>query len=211
MDTHIIGEISLSISFFLYILYFLPQLWHNHANKGNPHLSFWLQLIYVLGYSADWIYGYTAHLPWQYRWVTLIGIFALIYQHWQMKPLDIKRIPAYFLLTTAVVTLFTFSFLFSLIPRDQLPPVAWLGTLSVFCFALAFVPQLIHNHQTRNGAAISHVFIGITIACAVLDFISAICLQWPWPSLVAPPLLITLNAYCWLQQRHFRRLPINFY
>lgn len=210
MNLSIIGEISLSIAFLLYLIYFFPQLWHNHEQEGTLHLSPWLQLLYIIGYCTDWLYGHAANLQWQYRCVTLVGLACLVYQQWQLKPKNSKEMVPYFLFTGAAVVLITASFLFSLLPIEYLPSSSWVGMISLACFSVAFTPQLIHNYHIKNGAAISHQFILLTVSCATLDFIAAFCLDWPLPSLVAPPVLIALNGLCWLQQRHYRRLPISF-
>jgi hypothetical protein len=206
MKAELIGQLSLSLSFLFYCLYFLPQIWHNRRPENARTISNWLQLTYVLGYCSDWLYGAAAHLEWQYRCVTLIGILALCYQQWQMRP----RLPSnkahYRRLSTLVAMMVASALIGSLyLPARQPQMVNSLGTLSMLCSIFAFVPQLVRNYQHKNGQAISHAFIAITLICACLDMVSAIFLHWPWPSLVGPPALFLLHLACWLQQAHYRR------
>jgi len=205
MHLETIGQVSLSLSFFVYCIYFLPQIWHNRKAENARSISVWLQLIYVLGYSADWLYGAAAHLEWQYRCVSLIGLLALCYQQWQMRGVGGKY-RNYLLSTIAVLIMVIGSLALSFV---NLPlPTNGLGTISMLCAIFAFVPQLIANYKSKNGQAISHLFIGITLICAVLDMVSAICLSWPWPSWVSPPALFILHIACWFQQRKYREEPI---
>jgi uncharacterized protein with PQ loop repeat len=205
MQLHTIGQLSLSFSFVIYCVYFLPQIWHNRKTENARSISYGLQLIYVLAYSADWLYGAAAQLEWQYRCVTLIGILALSYQQWQMRPAIDDRDHRYKWCTLAVITMITCSLLLSLFAKQLHFPINGLGLLSMLGAVFAFVPQLFANYRKKTGQAISHAFIAITLVCASLDMISAICLNWPWPSWVSPPALFTLHVFCWWQQRGYRK------
>ena len=200
MNAAPIGQISLSISFFFYCIYFLPQVWHNRKPENVAKISCWLQLLYMLGYSTDWLYGAAAHLEWQYRCVTLIGLVFLCYQQWQMR--SNKR--SYLLTLSAVTLMIVLSLGLSLLAVKSVLLVNGLGTTSMLCAVLSFIPQLIRNYKQKSGQAISHLFISITLICAALDMISAVYLHWPWPSLVSPPALFVLHVACWVQQRHYR-------
>jgi uncharacterized protein with PQ loop repeat len=204
-----IGQLSLSLSFFVYCLYFLPQIWHNRKPSHARYISRFLQLIYVLGYSADWLYGAAAHLEWQYRCVSLIGIFALSYQQWQMRPPSGGE-RSYGLHSFAVASMILTSFVFSLFftIKGTLATNAF-GTISMLCAMFALTPQLIRNYKDKNGLAISHFFIGMTLIGCILDMISAIFLHWPWQSLVSPPILFIIQLSCWWQQRFYRKKTIG--
>ncbi len=200
MNAQFIGQLSLSISFIFYCIYFFPQIWHNRKSENAAKISYWLQLIYVLGYSTDWLYGAAAHLQWQYRLVTLIGLVFLCYQQWQMR----SNKYSYLLTLSAVTLMIVLSLTLSFLPIKELLPVNELGTISMLCAIFSFAPQLVRNYKQKNGQAISHVFIAFTLICAVLDMISAIYLHWPWPSLVSPPALFVLHIACWIQQKSYR-------
>ena len=218
MHLSTIGQLSLSLSLAVYLIYFLPQIWYNQKTGNARSVSPWLQLIYVLGYSTDWLYGAAAQLQWQYRCVTLIGILALCFQQWQMRPTSEahqlnhgKLLRNYRFNTTVVVLMILSALTFShFVTPGKTRSINSLGTMTMLCSILAFAPQLIRNYKNKNGLAISHVFIAITLICAVLDLVSAVCLDWPWPSLVSPPALFTINLSCWLQQRRYRRREANF-
>jgi uncharacterized protein with PQ loop repeat len=217
MHLSTIGQLSLSLSLAVYFIYFLPQIWYNQKTGNARSISPWLQLIYVLGYSTDWLYGATAQLQWQYRCVTLIGMLALCFQQWQMRPAretheinHQKLLRNYGINTTAVLLMILSALTFSCsVTLRNVLSTNSLGTISMLCSILALSPQLISNYKNKNGFAISHVFIGITLICAVLDLVSAIFLHWPWPSLVSPVALFLINLGCLLQQRRYRRPEIN--
>lgn len=203
MQLYAIGQFSLSVSFLIYCFYFLPQIWHNRKPEYARRISHGLQLTYVLAYSADWLYGAAAHLEWQYRWVSLLGIVSLCYQQWQIRPAN--KNSTYQLSCLLLVLMIGASLLLSAFPNQITLPTTALGLLSMLGSVFAFIPQLISNYKSKSGLAINHGFIAITLICAVLDMISAVCLQWPWPSWVSPPLLFVLHSACWWQQSCYRR------
>jgi uncharacterized protein with PQ loop repeat len=206
MPLNIIGQLSLSISCFVYIICFLPQVWHNRNRENARELSYGLQLLYVMSYSSDWLYGAAANLEWQYRFTTLVGLLALCYQQWQMRPSrKDAQLPHYLSVSLLVVLLIGGSQLLgALIPSSQLP-VTVLGILSTFGAAVATLPQIVTNFKHKNGQAISHGFIVTAVFCCILDMISAFSFNWPWPSFVSPPLACALLCFCWGQQTFYRK------
>ena len=215
LTAHNIGHVALSASFCFYCIYFLPQIWHNAKAANAQSLSRFLHLLFVFGAACDWVYGAGHHLPWQYRLVTFIFLSLLLVQHIQIRPdgkypLKDKR----YLITSAVVLL-TYAAAFLLATVAAHYPTSTLnafGFISSTCWMAAFIPQLVKNYRRRSGLGISHLFIAITFVTAGLDFIAAVYLRWPLPSLVAPPILAALHALCWLQQRYYRskaRSPSN--
>ena len=79
-----LGQISLNLSFLMYMFLYLPQLIHNQKQTNLAELSKWMHLTLYLGYSLDLVYGFGNNLPWQYRTVSAIGWVLLTIQHFQL-------------------------------------------------------------------------------------------------------------------------------
>lgn len=203
-----IGHITLNISLFFYVIYFFPQLWRNYKNVSKSSISYGLHGLYCLAAAADWIYGAGFQMNWQYRMVTAIFALALLIQHLQIRPrcTQSNKQSSYRQLTIAMLILtlvaLGLSDIGTALPQSVLTS---LGYLSSLCWFAAFIPQIIANHQTKNGKALSHLFILITIITAGLDWVSAVALHWATPSLIAPPCLALLHTLCWWQQSHYRK------
>ena len=78
-----LGQISLNISFFLYIFLYLPQVLHNHKQTTLVGLSLSMHLLLYLSYSLDLLYGCNQNMPWQYCAVSTTGWLLLNLQHFQ--------------------------------------------------------------------------------------------------------------------------------
>ena len=83
MIQHIVGEVSLSLSASIYLIWLLPQLWHNHWRKSTKGFSFAFHSLLFIGYCFDLMYGFGLHMEWQYRLVTIVGLCSLFIQHLQ--------------------------------------------------------------------------------------------------------------------------------
>ena len=204
-----LGHASLNISAAVYMLYFIPQLLRNAKRRRLarisglqlPTVSWGLQLCYVIGASADLLYGFGLHLPWQYCAVSLSVMLSLCVQQYQLRPMLGKDYRPYIMLCAVCGgAVATCMLLFLCYPRHSILIIA--GILSTACYWVAFVPQLVRNFILKNGAALSCIFIALTMTTAVLDMISALCLHWPWPSLVGPPVIFFTHVIA-LWQYHY--------
>src|SRR5438445_7099169 len=83
MTAHTVGEITVNISSLIYFVWFVPQIWLNYRRKNTDGLSLWMHGLLLLGYSADLLYGFGRDMQWQYRMVTIVGLFFLFIQHYQ--------------------------------------------------------------------------------------------------------------------------------
>lgn len=210
MTIQTIGHLTLNLSFCLYCIYFLPQILHNRKNNNRHQLSLGLHMLYILGFCADWIYAVGQQMPWQYKTVTAIGLVMMLVQHYQLRPN--KTTPhshksAYYALTILALMLYAFTVNAStnshILTRHDLDLV---GLLSTICFTCTFFPQILKNYRTRTACGLSNTFIKLTLLVASIDFVSALCLNWPWPSLLSPILLFAIHLGCLSQQHYFQRM-----
>lgn len=210
------GSISLNISAAIYCIYYIPQLWHNARRRriaritGTPlpTVSWGLHICYVCSVAADLLYGFAMHLPWQYRAVSIIFMLGLIVQQIQLRPcrLQADSLRSYSFLCIGCAMLLLLSMLLVIFPPKPSILIA-AGYISTVSAWLAFLPQIVRNYQQKHGRALSWYFICLTLLTAVLDFISALCLGWPLPSLIGPPIIFVTHAialwqYCYWGDMH---------
>jgi len=84
ITTAMIGAISLNISFVLYLLVYLPQVFHNRKPNHIPSLSLGMHFILYTSYCLDLFYGFSRDLQWQYKTVSVVSLTLLIIQHLQI-------------------------------------------------------------------------------------------------------------------------------
>lgn len=206
-NLYLIGQASLDLSTLLYTIFFLPQLFHNAKRRrlsrlrgqALPSVSWALHICYITGTAADLLYGFGEGMPWQYRLVSLSFLTALIVQHIQLRPIerDKQKILAYIKLSLCCLSITLIAILLLLChAKPKVLLVA--GFISTGGVWLAFLPQLIRNARLKDGRALSQGFILLTLLTAALDMLSAICLHWPLPSLIGPPIIfITHGVALW--------------
>jgi uncharacterized protein with PQ loop repeat len=195
-----IGNIALNISVITYLLYFLPQLLHNNKNN-TQHLSWGLHILYIGGMCADLVYGFGNHLAFQYKLVSITGLVCLAVQHTQLLRSKDNRL-SMTLLAVLLVCLAIIPLMFNI--KLSHAQYNIIGMASQFCWWTAFIPQIIKNYRTKNSDALSSIFIALTISCSILDLIAAVCLHWPYPSIISPPIMIALHAICWAQKKSYK-------
>lgn len=206
----IIGEISLNCSFILYLLMFVPQIYHNYK---SPHIaSYSLGMHYIL-YSSLWldlVYGFSSGFQWQYKTVSVIGVLLLTIQHLQLTAsfLTKKEWP-WLIINLVYLVMFTYAtfYFFNTIHHLTERPTAVIGYTSRLGFLLYSLPQIIKNRRTISAQAISITFVHLSLLLACLDTISAWCLDWGWPNKLASPLTIILLLILLMQCRMARRVP----
>lgn len=189
ITAHTIGEMTLSVSTTIYLIWFLPQIILNFKRKSTEGLSFWLHTLLFLGYAADLIYGFGLHMQWQYRFVTIVGLTSLLVQHWQFWHYSKAKSVGEGLYFT--ITLLIFGMLFFSIAVIMLyqPPRSFnnfFGMVSNSCFFIYMLPQIAKNYMSKSTEGLSFLFVLFGLLLAFCDFASAVALTWSWPSLVGP-------------------------
>lgn len=208
MNHPLIGLVALNFVTLLYSIYFLPQLWHNARRRQQIQstqtgtVSWGLHFLYVTAICLDLLYGFGQHLPWQYNSITLFNLCAIGIQHYQLRPRH-GRHTAYAYLSTSFALLLG-ACLFAATMHLKTTWLNTAGFISVACWSCAYLPQLVKNRQQKNAQALSLVFIGLSIIIASLNFIAALYLNWPLPSLICPPIMFLINSISLWQYYHYQ-------
>ncbi|MCX7125564.1 MAG: PQ-loop repeat-containing protein [Gammaproteobacteria bacterium] len=193
MNAHMLGEITLSISTVVYFIWFLPQIWLNFKRKSTKGLSLWMHGLLLLGYCADLLYGFGREMQWQYRMVTITGLFFLLIQHyqfWRYSLNDNKRTRKAthinFILLSSMVLILLFYAVFNFTVdhhSKQYYDIA--GFISDICWMTYLFPQIIKNYLAKSVVGLSVGFVVIDIILSCLDMTSTFALHWDWPSVVS--------------------------
>ena len=64
------------------------------------------------------------------------------------------------------------------------------GAMESVIYILIYIPQIWQNYETKSAAGHSLLFLLFSLIGSGCDLVSAICLDWPWPSLISPPLMV---------------------
>lgn len=194
ITSDIIGKISLNVSFFLYLMVYVPQILHNRQKKNLADLSIWLHVFLFSSYFFDLFYGFASHLPWQYKTVSIVGLCLVSIQHlqlthlyWQQKN---QRYWVGLSLVWLVYLVLTSAF-FVFRPKDALV-VFLMGVAARGCGFVYCIPQIIKNRKTGASHAISVYYLYINLTLTFLDTLSAWLLNWGWPNRIASPLSMGL-------------------
>lgn len=205
---HLIGEITLSISTFFYIIWFLPQLWLNFKRKDTEGLSYWMHGLLFVGYSCDLMYGFGVHMQWQYRFSTIWGLACLCIQHFQIGRYGLHRRTekwTYIAISTIVTLVILLAFMTLRFTHESKGFYNWMGMLSNLCWLTYFLPQIIRNYIHKSTQGLSVWFVIVSILMSVCDVTSALMLNWDWPSLVGVPIDLTKKGIVLFQLYYYRK------
>lgn len=209
---HEIGQITLSISTCIYLIWFLPQLWLNFKRKNTDGLSLWMHGLLLLGYSADLLYGFGRHMQWQYRVVTIVGLLCLVVQHIQFARFGLHSRSIknnYIALTILVALVFMYAVLnFTWLHHDK-KYYDMAGFISDSCWMTFLFPQMIKNFKLKSTMGLSHGFVELAILLSILDLISALMLHWDLPSLVNPMVSLLKKSILGLQVLYYRKKELE--
>lgn len=207
MSAHTIGEISLSISTVVYIVWFVPQLWMNYQRKSTDGLSLWMHGLLLLGYSADLLYGFGRHMQWQYRLVTVVGLFFLCLEHVQFAIYGDRTKSEkinFVVLTFILIAVFVYAVLnFTWLHHSkQYYDIA--GFTSDMCWMSYVFPQIIKNVYQRSTRGLSVWFVLISILLSLLDVTSTFALHWDWPSILSECITLLKKSILVFQIIYYR-------
>ena len=192
--THL-GEITLNVSLVLYLILYLPQLWHNRFADRVRQMSMAFHGCLCIAAICDLFYAFGRIEQWQYRLVSVFFLSCLVFQHFQLGfglrcwYKNISYVLISFLLFSALMVFFPLLHL--------LRPMPWvfiaLGWGERVFYWLYSVPQIIKNHKDEVALAISPYFVVIALMISVLDGASAWLLHWGSPSLYGAPMAIMIH------------------
>ena len=197
-----IGQISLNISFFLYLIYLLPQLFHNLNSSNLNKLSLGTHSLLIFAYLADLIYGIGREMEWQYITVSVVGLSCLLLQHFQIfKNYSFKpQENTVFRFITILLGLFLISgtyLLFSqLLNKKIFVFLGWLSQIGWFCYAL---PQIHKNYQLKSAKGLSFYFLIFVLIIVTCDIVSAWSLDWDLPNKVGAPISLFIKLILFSQ------------
>ncbi len=200
-----IGFISLNLSLGLYLILYLPQIIHNRNNQYLSTLSPGMHFILLTAYILDLFYGFSCHLQWQYKTVSIVSLSLLFIQHLQMTHFfwskhDYLWVNIYLLF---LVTSGTCIFYFFCIQDAHASAFTTeiIGYSSRLGFLVYTLPQIIKNKTLASGHALSVQFIYLNLTLSILDMISAWCLNWGWPNKLGTPIMLLLMFILLLQSK----------
>lgn len=202
-----LGQISLNLSFLMYMFLYLPQVIHNQRQSSLEGLSPWMHLTLYSAYSLDLLYGCGQNLPWQYCAVSFIGWGLLTIQHLQFicyfshsKQISIQRIFYGLFIFTSFILIWSINKK----PFTSLS-LNYIGYIAQINFVIAFIPQIIRSMQLQSAHALNFLYILLNFSLAGLDCISAWQLKWGWPNKLGSGCLVLLTGILLLQRRTYAK------
>ncbi len=208
-----IGNVSLNLSFMIYLLWFMPQVWLNFKRKDTEGLSMLMHGILCIGYLCDLMYGFGRDMQWQYRTVTIVGLLSLAVQHYQMGRYGLHRRSeklTYVALNIVYAVLLGTSLYvinFSQVDKHILD---LMGMCANACWLSYAIPQIIKNYNNQSTLGLSTIFVGFSVFLNLCDATSAWTLGWDYPSKVGPALALIQNFILLLQIRYYARQRNKF-
>jgi uncharacterized protein with PQ loop repeat len=202
-----LGQISLNLSFLMYMFLYLPQLIHNQKQTNLAELSKWMHLTLYLGYSLDLVYGFGNNLPWQYRTVSAIGWVLLTIQHFQLIYHFKQTEQKFFQISFYGILLFSTALLIllSINPKPFVHLALYiLGYAAQIAFVIAFIPQILKSKRLQSAQALNIFYILLCLLLAILDCISAWQLNWGWPNKLGSCLIILLTSMLLMQYYRYQ-------
>lgn len=176
----LIGNLSLNISLILYLTNYIPQILHNRKGIYLPELSVYFHALLFLSCIMDLFYGFGLSMPWQYKLVSISGVFYLGLQHYQIGKIAKKTL--FFQINILLVFIFCigiFSYLFLTHVKFLFIGFGYLSQSAGFICAL---PQIVKNIDSTAALSLSVFYLFLDLFSTICDNISAYTLTWPLPS-----------------------------
>ena len=207
MNTHTIGEITLSLSTLVYFCWFIPQIWLNFRRKNINGLSFWMHSLLLFGYTADLLYGFGRHMQWQYRFVTITGLFFLFIQHSQFARYGLQtrlQKNSFMFVSIAVGIAFIYAVLNFTVLHHGKKYYDIAGFVSDLCWMTYLFPQMIKNYRAKSTIGLSIGFVVLDLTLSALDITSTFTLHWDWPSVLSECVTVLKKSVLLFQIFYYR-------
>jgi uncharacterized protein with PQ loop repeat len=210
--TSLIGSISLNISFILYLILYIPQIIHNRKSENIAQLSSSLHLLLYSSYCFDLCYGFSNHLPWQYKTVSIIGLLLVSIQHIQLiqfffqNQCQLLAKSGMALLLLSIMGLYYFFNVTQGVLSYQTTLI--FGTAARVSGLMYCLPQIIKNKSLKSARALNVQFLWLNLTLAILDTISSWCLDWGWPNKLAAPMIILMMIIMLTQIKKYTYQPL---
>jgi len=201
--TEYLGIVSINISLLIYLFYFFPQIIYNHMLHKADGISYTTQSMMVLANLLDLVYGFGSIQNWQYRLVTIITLFCLMAQKYQIYR-DSKNKSLFLHLGVIIIFFLAVLVTFNV---DMLSSLALdlVGYASVGLYSIYWLPQIVKNYQLKRADGFNVYFIYLTIIALICDEISSLVFSWPLPSILSPPLIIAFLIVIILQKSYYKK------
>ena len=207
ISTTMIGTISLNSSFVLYLLVYLPQIFHNRKSHHLSSLSMGMHLILYSSYCLDLMYGFSSNLQWQYKTVSVVSLTLLIIQHLQItwhyqaeKKWSLFNFNLIFILMALAGVVYFFTANQANLSEQTTQTIGYMSRIG---FLLYTLPQIMKNRALKSANAISVKFIYLSLILSLLDMTSACCLDWGWPNKLGSPLTMSLMLIMLMQMKKY--------
>ncbi|MDJ0626126.1 MAG: PQ-loop repeat-containing protein [Candidatus Caenarcaniphilales bacterium] len=191
-----IGQITLNVSFVLYLFYLVPQIIHNFRDGQIKKLSLLMHSILLLAYIFDLVYGCGRKMEWQYIAVSLVGLFCLLIQHFQIivnyqfegfekRFFGTFTVFAYLIIFMSVYLIFAES-----LSKSFLITLGGISQLGWLTYA---IPQIVKNYNLKSAKGLSIFFIIFVSLITFCDVISAWSLNWDLPNKIGSPISLLMK------------------
>lgn len=175
-----IGYICLNIALVLYLIHYLPQLLHNRNAHNRAQVSIHFHGLLSICYICDLIFAFGMNMPWQYCLVSIIGVFCLLAQHFQLKKINQQK--RLFSSYQALISFFSLLFFICIYIKLPQPFFLFIGYISQAALWTYTLPQIWQNHIYKQGRGLNKLYLGMNLACASLDVVASTTLNWPTPA-----------------------------
>ena len=202
-----LGELTLNLSFYLYLVFYLPQLWRNFRCNDITNLSLGFHSLLFIGATADLFYGFGRIQQWQYRVISLTMFLCVLVQHvhfcWHAR--RVSRGKMYLTLLSLLVFVLLVLLFFVLAGRQHYFIGSALGWVERIAYWFYSVPQLIKNKERQDASSLSPYFLVLAVLTALCDSVSAWTLSWGPSSLYGAPLALLVHLILLYQWCNFRK------
>ncbi len=165
-----------------YFVAFIPQIFLNYRLKSTAGLSDAMLLIYFASYATEVSYVYLLGLPLSYRTMMpfgLVAVMGIILQRLYYAPSygSKKFINVLYCILGAVGIILINGF------YDRTVAGRLAGWIAMGGFMLAYIPQLVRVHMTKSVHGLSLLFVFMLGMACTMEFVAALILGLPFPSL----------------------------
>lgn len=190
-----LGTLSLNLAFVLYCVLYVPQILHNHKLGDLKGISLFMHGLLYAAYCLDGLYGFLAHLPWQYQCVALLGWLYLNIQQFQIcKHFNQSRDRKIRYFCYGLFMLSTLAILCILNNLSLSTPCLYkIGFLAQLGFCTALLPQFIKSQRMQSFQTLSLIYLALNSLLSGLDSLSAWSLHWGWPNKIGSLLVLGLS------------------
>ena len=164
MSNSFLWQITINVSFVIYIVQFLPQILHNKNNPATlSNISLWTQAGMICVILANVVQAIGFHLNWQYLVIALVYLLGLSIQQVQLSK-SRKDIPVYF--NALIVLFFIIAILTIFLGKKISYEIA--GWISFCIHFIYWLPQIYKNYRQKKFTGYSDLFI---VFCLVGDYL----------------------------------------